>query len=180
MVNIPNVITIIRAVLVPVFITALHYKNFKIALIVFLVAAVSDAVDGFLARKLKQITMVGTIIDPLADKALIDSGFVVLSFTHKIIPAWLTILVLSRDTIIIVGGWLLTVLGKIEKIKPILLGKLTSFSQFSTIFFTLLYLNFHSFYLELFLKFLYPFTGGMTAISGISYILKGYREIENG
>ncbi len=179
MINIPNIITILRAALVPVFITTLHYGKFKVALVIFLIAAISDSIDGFLARKFKQITTIGIIMDPLADKALIDSGFIVLSFSHKIIPPWLTIFILSRDALIIVGGWLFATFGKIEKIKPLIIGKITSFSQFSTIFFTLLYLNFPNFYLDVFLKFLYYFTGGMTMASGATYITVGIREIGN-
>ncbi|WP_456437575.1 CDP-alcohol phosphatidyltransferase family protein [Desulfurobacterium sp.] len=177
MVNIPNLITVVRAFIVPLFIMAVHYSNFKVALILFIIAALSDAFDGFLARRLQQITTVGIIMDPLADKALIDSAFVVLSYIHKIIPPWLTILVISRDVLIIVGGWLLTVFNKVDRIKPILIGKFTAFSQFLTIFFTLLCLNFNNFYLDIFLKFLYPFTGGMTVISGISYVVIGIREL---
>lgn len=177
MVNIPNSITVVRALIVPLFIMALHYGNFKIALILVIIAALSDAVDGFLARKLKQVTIVGVIMDPLADKALIDSAFVVLSYVHKIIPPWLTILVISRDILIIVGGWLLTVFEKLDRIKPILIGKFTAFSQFLTIFFTLLHLNFNNYYLNIMLEFLYPFTGGVTVISGISYVIIGIREL---
>jgi phosphatidylglycerophosphate synthase len=86
MVNIPNLITLFRAFLVPVFIMAIFYRNFKLALFIFLVAAVSDALDGFLARRLNQVTTLGVILDPLADKALINSGFILLSYVDRIIP----------------------------------------------------------------------------------------------
>ena len=79
MVNVPNVITLIRGFLVPLFIMAVFYRNFKLALFIFLVAAVSDALDGFLARRLNQVTNLGVILDPLADKELINSGFILLS-----------------------------------------------------------------------------------------------------
>jgi len=80
LVNIPNLITTLRGLSVPVFIMAIHYSKPDLALLIFLLASISDAVDGFLARRLNQVTRVGVIIDPIADKALIDSGFLMLSF----------------------------------------------------------------------------------------------------
>ncbi|WP_457568108.1 CDP-alcohol phosphatidyltransferase family protein [Desulfurobacterium sp.] len=179
MVNIPNFVTVVRALIVPLFIMAVHYKDFRIALFLFVVAALSDAIDGFLARRLEQITVVGVIMDPLADKALIDSAFIVLSYFYRIIPPWLSILVISRDILIIAGGWLLTAFGKMDRIRPILVGKLTAFSQFLTIFFTLLYLNLGGFYLKILLRVLYLLTGGLTVISGIVYVIIGIRELNS-
>ncbi|WP_163328170.1 CDP-alcohol phosphatidyltransferase family protein [Desulfurobacterium thermolithotrophum] len=176
MVNIPNVITLIRGFLVPLFIMAVFYKNFKLALIIFLVASISDALDGFLARHLNQVTTLGVILDPIADKALINSGFILLSYVDRIIPVWLTILVLSRDVIILVGGWLLTTFGKINKIKPTMIGKLTAFFQFFTIFLTLLNLNYqicNSFCINV----IYGVTALLTVLSAIDYGAKGIQEI---
>ena len=178
MVTVPNLITLFRAFLVPVFIMAVFYRNFKLALIVFLVASVSDALDGFLARKLNQVTTLGVILDPIADKALINSGFILLSYVDRIIPVWLTVLVISRDILILVGGWLLTVFGKINKIKPSLVGKLTAFSQFFTIFLTLLNLNF-SICLSSCIMVAYATTACLTVVSAISYSARGIRELNS-
>ncbi len=178
MVNLPNSITIFRAFLVPVFIMAVFYGNFKISLWVFLIAALSDAVDGFMARKLGQITTLGIILDPIADKALIDSAFILLSFKVKVIPVWLTVLVLSRDVLILFGGWLLTTFGKISKVKPTLIGKLTAFSQFTAVFITLMNLNF-SLCSTNCLMIVFETTAFLTIASAISYSLRGIRELNN-
>ncbi|RUM45420.1 MAG: CDP-diacylglycerol--glycerol-3-phosphate 3-phosphatidyltransferase [Desulfurobacterium sp.] len=178
MVNVPNLITLFRAFLVPVFIMAVFYRNFKLALVVFLVASVSDALDGFLARKLNQVTTLGIILDPIADKALINSAFLLLSYVDRIVPVWLTVLVISRDVLILVGGWLLTVFGKINRIRPTLVGKLTAFSQFSTIFLTLLNLNF-SICLGSCITVAYVTTASLTVISAVSYSARGIRELNS-
>ncbi|TCK06663.1 CDP-diacylglycerol--glycerol-3-phosphate 3-phosphatidyltransferase [Phorcysia thermohydrogeniphila] len=178
MVNLPNLITLFRAFLVPVFIMAVFYRNFKLALAVFLVASVSDALDGFLARRLNQVTTLGVILDPIADKALINSGFILLSYVDRIIPVWLTVLVISRDILILVGGWLLTAFGKINKIRPTLVGKLTAFSQFFTIFLTLLNLNFKV-CLSSCIMTAYAITACLTVISAVSYSARGIRELNS-
>jgi len=177
MVNVPNTITAFRAFLIPPFIIAVLYRDFKAAAVVFFAAAVSDAVDGFVARRLKQVTTVGVILDPIVDKLLINSAFVMLSYVDKIIPIWLTIIVLSRDVLILVGGWLLTVFGKVKRIKPNILGKLTAFFQFLTVFLTLLKLNlgFPQYLLEI----LYVTTGIFTVASAVGYTLKGISELSN-
>ena len=175
MINIPNFITAIRGLSVPIFIMAIHYSKFTFAFAIFLLASISDAVDGLIARKLNQITKAGIIMDPIADKALIDSGFIMLSFNKPFIPVWLTIFVISRDTLIIIGAWLLTTFGKVEKIKPTAIGKLTAFLQFFTILATLTHINF-----ELNLKLLqsiFVLTGIFTILSAIDYSLRGIREL---
>jgi cardiolipin synthase len=177
MVNVPNIITAFRAFMIPAFIIAIFYRNFELATWIFLLAAVSDAVDGFLARKLNQVTTIGVILDPIVDKLLINSAFVMLSYIDKIIPVWLTILVLSRDVLIIVGGWLLTVFGKVKRIKPSILGKLTAFFQFFTVFITLISLNFRV--PAEFLKGLYLTTAAFTVASAVGYTVKGIRELSN-
>jgi len=176
MVNLPNLITLLRAFLVPVFIMAVFYRNFKLALFIFLIASISDALDGFLARRLNQVTTLGVILDPIADKALINSGFILLSYVDRIIPVWLTILVLSRDILILVGGWLLTVFGKMNKIKPTLVGKLTAFSQFFTVFIVLFNLNF-SICFNTCIKITFVATAFLTILSAVSYSIRGIREL---
>ncbi len=178
MVNLPNGITVLRAFLVPVFIMAVFYGNFKVALWVFLVAALSDAVDGFIARKLNQVTTLGIILDPIADKALIDSAFILLSFKVKVVPVWLTVLVLSRDVLILFGGWLLATFGKLSKVKPTLIGKLTAFSQFATVFLTLVNLNF-PICSNICLVTVFSITACLTVASAVSYSLRGIKELNN-
>ena len=176
MINVPNLITVFRVFLVPVFIMAVFYGRFKLALFVFLLASVSDALDGFLARRLKQVTSIGVILDPIADKALIDSGYILFTFVEKLIPVWLTVIVISRDLLIIFGGWLLSVFGKIERIRPSFLGKLTAFLQFVTILAVLIRVNYGIIGVGV-LYFLFYLTAFLTIASAIHYTYRGIREL---
>ena len=177
MVNIPNLITVFRVFLVPVFIMAVFYGRFKLALFTFLSASLSDALDGFLARKLKQVTRLGIILDPIADKSLIDSGYILFSFYQKFIPVWLTIVVLSRDVLILFGGWLLSVFGKIERIRPSFLGKVTVFLQFITILAVLVNVNWNIIGKGE-LEFLFFITAAFTIASAFHYTYRGIRELD--
>ncbi|MEO2068030.1 MAG: CDP-alcohol phosphatidyltransferase family protein [Desulfurobacteriaceae bacterium] len=178
MVSVPTLVTLLRGFLVPFFIMAILYKNFKLALFIFFVAAISDALDGYLARKLNQITTLGVILDPLADKALINSGFILLSYVDRIIPVWLTIFVISRDIILLIGGWLLATFGKINRIKPTKIGKATAFSQFLTLLLTLVNTTYGFIPLE-FIKILYIITAMLTILSAVSYTAIGIRELSS-
>ena len=100
--NIPNSLTILRILLIPCYIGLLIYGRFDQALIVLLVAGLTDALDGAIARMKNQHTRLGAVLDPLADKLLLTSGFITLSLIH-LIPLWVTILVVSRDVILMLG-----------------------------------------------------------------------------
>jgi cardiolipin synthase len=126
--NIPNLITLGRILLVPVVVWAIASGAMWIAFVLFVAAGVSDAVDGFLAKRLNMATELGAYLDPLADKALIVSIYLTLGVNH-LIPRWLVILVVSRD-ILIVGGIMLSwLLGNPLKIKPLLVSKLNTVAQ---------------------------------------------------
>ncbi len=125
---IPNLITLGRILLVPFVVWAIASGAMWIAFVLFLAAGVSDAVDGFLAKRFNMTTMVGAYLDPLADKALIVSIYLTLGI-NGFIPRWLVILVVSRD-ILIVGGIMLSwVIGNPLKIKPLLVSKLNTVAQ---------------------------------------------------
>jgi cardiolipin synthase len=126
--NIPNLITLGRILLVPVVVWAIASGAMWIAFVLFLAAGVSDAVDGYLAKRFRMTTELGAYLDPLADKALIVSIYLALGITGAI-PRWLVILVVSRD-ILIVGGIMLSwLMGKPLKIKPLLVSKLNTVAQ---------------------------------------------------
>ncbi len=126
--SIPNLITLGRILLVPIVVWAIAQGLMWVAFVLFLVAGVSDAVDGFLAKRFNLTTMVGAYLDPLADKALIVSIYLTLGI-NGFIPRWLVILVVSRD-ILIVGGIMLSwVIGNPLKIKPLLVSKLNTAAQ---------------------------------------------------
>jgi cardiolipin synthase len=127
--SIPNLITLGRILLVPIVVWAIATPGAMwIAFVLFLVAGVSDAVDGYLAKRFAMTTELGAYLDPLADKALIVSIYLTLGI-NNLIPRWLVILVVSRD-ILIVGGIMLSwVIGNPLKIKPLLVSKLNTVAQ---------------------------------------------------
>jgi cardiolipin synthase len=126
--NLPNLITLGRILLVPVVVWAIGSHEMQAAFVLFLLAGVSDAVDGFLAKRFHMTSELGAHLDPLADKVLIVSIYIALGITEAI-PRWIVILVVSRD-ILIVGGIMLAVfLGKPMKVKPVLVSKLNTVAQ---------------------------------------------------
>jgi cardiolipin synthase len=136
-VNLPNILTTLRLVLLPLFLTLLVYRRPGLALSVLLLAAVSDALDGLLARWLDQRTAIGSFLDPLADKLLSVSGFVALALIGPI-PAWFVIVVISRDVLISLGALVLYLHDGRLEIVPSLTGKAAMLGQFATLVLTLL------------------------------------------
>jgi len=126
--NIPNLITLGRILLVPIVVWAIASNEMWIAFLLFLAAGVSDAVDGFLAKHFHMTTVLGAYLDPLADKALIVSIYLSLGINGAI-PRWLVILVVSRDILIIGGIMLSWVVGNPLTIKPLLVSKLNTVAQ---------------------------------------------------
>ncbi len=126
--SIPNLITLARILMVPVVVWAIASHTMWLAFVLFLVAGVSDAVDGFLAKRFGMTTELGAYLDPLADKALIVSIYLTLGINGDI-PPWLVILVVSRD-ILIVGGIILSwLMDNPLKIKPLWVSKLNTVAQ---------------------------------------------------
>jgi cardiolipin synthase (CMP-forming) len=126
--SLPNLITLGRILLVPVVVWAISSGAMWIAFVLFLVAGVSDAVDGFLAKRFNMTTVLGAYLDPLADKALIVSIYVTLGISN-VIPHWLVILVVSRDILIVGGVMLAWLVGTPLKVKPLLVSKLNTVAQ---------------------------------------------------
>jgi cardiolipin synthase len=126
--NLPNLITIARILLVPIMVWAIASQEMRIAFFLFLAAGLSDAVDGFLAKRFNMASELGAYLDPLADKVLIVSIYVSLGITEAI-PRWLVILVVSRDLLIVGGIMLAWVLGNPLQIKPLMVSKLNTVAQ---------------------------------------------------
>lgn len=124
----PNLITIIRILLTAPFAWALLHGNYGLSLLLFTVAGISDGLDGFLAKHFGWISRLGAILDPLADKLLLISGFVCLGWLH-LLPWWLVGLVLLRDLVIVSGAVAYYfVVGRFD-MEPLLSSKLNTFSQ---------------------------------------------------
>lgn len=123
--SLPNLVTIARILLVPVTVWLLISEDFLPAVLVFALAGVSDAVDGFLARRFNLQTELGTYLDPLADKALLVSIYVTLSVLH-ILPAWLTIAVVTRDLLIVSAVILSWLMDRPLIMKPLWISKVNT------------------------------------------------------
>ncbi len=175
--TIPNLLSIIRLLVVPLFISLLIYQDNGLALVVFLGASLTDAADGYIAKRWNQRSYLGSILDPIADKAILDGAFITLSL-KGMIPPWLSVVVVSRDAIIIGGVIVKAVFfdGRPD-IKPSTLGKLTTFLQFVTILIVMLvqWLNIRAMDM---LTSLYGVTFVLTALSGAHYIYQGVVQMD--
>jgi cardiolipin synthase len=137
----PNQLTLLRMIFLPFIVINLVKHDFKWALALFILAGMSDGLDGLLARTLHQQTVLGQYLDPIADKLLMSTMFVVLSI-ERIIPWKYTVLVFSRDiSILLVSGVLFMIAG-LRDFRPSIFGKANTFAQVSAIFFALLLLVF--------------------------------------
>lgn len=176
--NIPNTLTLIRIILVPVFVILLMQDSFSYALLVFVVAGVTDGLDGFLARILKQQTVLGSYLDPLADKALIITAFVALSILD-IIPGWLAVIVISRDCIILLGVSVLSLMSVSFEIRPAYVSKATTALQLLTVFIVLMSMLMPGYINHMMIVMLFWITAFFTVVSGLNYIFKGIKIINN-
>jgi len=126
--SIPNIITLGRIILVPIIVWAIASSQMEIALAIFLIAGVSDAVDGFLAKRFNMASELGALLDPLADKALLVSIYVALGIWGAV-PRWIVILVVSRDIMIVSAVIVSWLFGKPIPMKPLMVSKLNTAAQ---------------------------------------------------
>jgi cardiolipin synthase len=134
--TIPNILTFMRMALIPVFASLLVYGYTFSALVVFVIAGVSDGVDGFLARKFNQESELGTVIDPIADKLLMTTAFIILTFPgilppvrHLPVPFWVTAAVIGRDVLIITVAGAINIMTGFRGFQPSWLGKVSTLVQ---------------------------------------------------
>ena len=172
-VTIANLITMARALAVPVVIWALLSRNMPLAFALFMLAGLSDAVDGAVARYLDQQSELGAWLDPLADKALLMSVFVVLAYLGEL-PLWLAILVVSRDLLILCGVVLLFLLGGGVEIRPLWVSKANTTAQIVLAGAAMATLAFGSAW-PFTLSALVWVTGGLTLASALAYVVQGLR-----
>ena len=170
--TIPNLITMARILLTPLFVIFLIQGSYHKALLVFLLAGVSDLADGLIARTWSQKSRLGSYLDPLADKVLMAASFVTLSI-YKEIPSWLTVVVISRDIALAFGVLIFRLADFPLVVRPSLAGKLTTLFQVSTVFLVLIG-KINPLY-PLILPIFFWITGALTTISGIHYIYNGIR-----
>ncbi len=174
--NVPNFLTITRILLIPLLVIFLLEGEMRYAFWVFVAAGVTDGLDGFLARLLKQKTDFGAFIDPIADKLLLITSYITLAVLETI-PKWLTVVVVSRDILIVGGIGVLMSYNRPFDIKPSFDSKITTFMQLATIAFFLGrdYLP-PTGNLDIILIALTTF---FTILSGTRYIIIGFRILGN-
>jgi cardiolipin synthase len=165
-------LTILRILLIPCYIGLLVYGRFNLALIVLLLAGLTDALDGAIARIKNQHTRLGAVLDPLADKLLLTSGFITLSMIH-VIPLWVTILVVSRDLILMLGTAVAHFTDSRVDITPTFLGKGTTFLQLAYIV-MVIFLSSRQIDLTVMLPLLLGMVS-FTLLSGLHYLYRGAR-----
>ncbi len=169
-INLPNSLTIFRILLVPVFVGLLLYEHYDIALLTLLIAALTDILDGMIARITDQRTLLGEYLDPLADKLLLMSAIITLSVLH-FIPIWAVIVVVSRDAILLTGTLVANLTETNIDISPTILGKGTTFAQICYIIATMLFVTG-----RVSLALVVPFLWVMVALtvgSGMHYLFRG-------
>ncbi len=175
--SIPNLITLGRILLVPIVVWAIASGRMQLAFLLFLAAAISDGVDGFLAKRFGMKTELGAYLDPLADKILIVSIYVTLGITG-VIPLWVVILVVSRD-FMIVGAIILSWLVNMPvQIKPHAVSKLNTAAQ---IIYACLVLASHGFQfdIELLLTLVMALVAILTTVSVVLYLAQWVRHINS-
>jgi cardiolipin synthase (CMP-forming) len=133
----PNQLTLMRMIFLPFIIIKLVEGRYQAALILFVLAGLSDGLDGLLARRLKQQTILGQYLDPIADKLLLSTVFLVLSILHKI-PWKFTVLVFSRDIAMLVASAVLYAIAGLRDFRPSIFGKANTVAQLAAVFFVLL------------------------------------------
>lgn len=186
--NLANQLTFLRLVAVPFFIIAVLQSRFGLALLIFCSAAVTDLLDGFIARVLKQQTPLGAYLDPAADKLLLVSAFVLLTDYPSMfksielvqrIPIWLTILTIFRDVLIVCISLVLYLAYDLRQFRPSAWGKLTALSENLTVCLFLLMGQLHLSHVSLDL--MVWLTLALTLVSGFHYLNRTIRMLhENG
>jgi CDP-diacylglycerol--glycerol-3-phosphate 3-phosphatidyltransferase len=187
-----NKITLVRILMIPAFVTMAIYYGESIkrgdplewqrfaAIIIFILAAVSDGLDGYVARRYNQRSTLGVYLDPIADKGLLLSGIITLSISnwsqsdpeYGRFPAWFPVLVISRDVVILVGTIILYLLNGKVQVKPKWTGKVATVLQMIAIGWVMLQLRFIP------LLYVVAAAGVFTLISGIVYVTDGVRQLQ--
>ena len=189
-----NKITIVRILLIPAFVTMAMYYGQGVqqgepqewqrfaAIMIFLIAAASDGLDGYVARRYNQRSSLGVILDPIADKGLLLSGIITLSISNWSasnpqagqFPIWFPVLVISRDAVILVGSAVLHLLNRRVTVRTSWTGKVATVLQMAAIAWVMLQLHFFP------LLYVVAAAGLFTFVSGVIYVMDGLRQLGAG
>jgi cardiolipin synthase len=176
-INIPNLLTVLRILITPVFVILLIRDAHGYALILFVLAGISDGLDGLIARMFDQRSDLGAVLDPIADKLLLTAAYLSLGIL-KDIPGWLAVVVISRDVLIVTGIAVLAFSGIHFNIRPSLISKWTTAFQIVTVAVTLLETQFLA--AASVWRVLCWATAGMTVLSGLHYTYLGLNILQTG
>jgi cardiolipin synthase len=168
--NLANKISIARIISIPFFIAAIVYGRMEIALVIFIIAIITDGADGFIARAFNQKTQLGAMLDPIADKLLLLTAFISMSMVKSIpsdirLPPYVPIIVISRDVLIVLGSVVVYMIKGDLKVSPSISGKITTFFQMMTIVSVLVLFKYS--------YIVWNIAVALTVISGIDYLVKG-------
>src|SRR5262249_6103020 len=166
--TVPNQITLLRLGFLPCFLILIAYERYRWALLVLVVAALSDGFDGLLARKLNQKSALGAYLDPIADKLLLSSSFVILAFKGKL-AWWLTIMVLSRDILLLVVAAVIIMISGYRPFPPSILGKCTTAAQILLVFLVVLGASYPGDTLTGLIRAMVYLVAALTVASGFHY-----------
>jgi len=167
----PNLLTLSRLIVLPFAAITVLKGHYGWALAIFVIAGISDGLDGLLARLMKQQTTLGQYLDPIADKLLLSTMFLVLFASHKI-PLTVTVLVFSRDIIIVIICTLLYVTGAMKTFRPSWLGKANTVAQILTVLFVLLHEVRSDIWIAKGRQLGFNVTVALTILSGVHYVLR--------
>ena len=176
--TVPNQLTFLRLGFLPFFIISIHYHRYDIALAVLIIAALTDGLDGLLARSLNQKTALGAYLDPIADKLLLSSSFVVLALNRKI-SWWLATLVLSRDVLLLTSAAVILVAAGYRPFPPSIYGKLTTALQIMLVFAVVLLAVADWPWLQFVRMILGYLVAGFTVFSGFHYSIVVARRLSD-
>jgi cardiolipin synthase len=175
-----NVITTLRILMILPFVWFVREGRFGAALVIFLIASVTDFLDGYLARRFQQYSTIGRFLDPAADKLLTTVGFVTLAISREglpSLPAWLAVGVVGRDILIIGGALIVYSLTKYTGFKPKMAGKVNTVIELGLIIFFLFFNVIDR--LTGLLPLCYVIVAGSVLVSGIVYVAEGVRIVRN-
>lgn len=172
--NIPNSLTILRILLIPIFVGFLVYGQYNYSLVVLVLAGLTDGLDGTIARVANQRTQLGAFLDPLADKLFLSTGFITLGIL-QMIPVWVAIVIVSRDLILMTGALLVQLTEAKIDMSPTWVGKGTTVLQLAYILSVVWFASRH---IEPTLLIHFQFAMvGFTLASGFHYLIRGYSRL---
>ena len=166
-----NSLTVLRILLIPVFVSLLVYRRPGLAFVVFVTAAVTDLLDGYVARRRGSQSRLGAFLDPMADKLLLISSFVTLTWL-KALPFWIAAVVISRDVILVVGVLVIHMAGGRIYPRPSWAGKAATFFQILTV---VTAMGAHYFRMAAASHVMMWLAAGFTIVSGLQYMVQGMR-----